>query len=73
MKVIELVKEEKNISMQLSKVSRPIIKMKVKWNGYDCIIQKLRYKDKLAKLKPDYSGNPMPYDYFWVDFVEIGF
>jgi hypothetical protein len=57
----------------LSAVSRPVVKMKVQWHGYDCIIQKLRYRDKVAKLKPDYSGNPMPYDYFWVDFNEIGF
>lgn len=54
-------------------ISRPIPKMKVIWNGYDCIIQKLRYRDCVAKLIPDYNGKPMPYSYFWVDFNEIGY
>lgn len=62
-----------NANTLLSAVSRPVAKMKVKWRGYDCIIQKIRYRDKVIKLKPDYSGKPMPYDYFWVDFNEIGF
>jgi hypothetical protein len=52
---------------------RPTVKMKVIWKGYDCIIQKLRYRDKVAKIKPDYNGKAMPYPYFWVDFNEIGF
>lgn len=53
--------------------NRPTPKMKVKWKGYDCIIQKLRYKDRVAKLVGDYNGKRMPFEYFWVGFHEIGF
>jgi hypothetical protein len=73
MENVYLEQEYNNANTLLSEVSRPVVKMKVQWHGYDCIIQKLRYRDKVAKLKPDYSGKPMPYDYFWVDFNEIGF
>ena len=60
--------------MKINNNILPQIKMKVKWKNYDCIIQKIRTKDSVAKLKPDYDcKNPMIYDYFWVDFNEIGF
>jgi len=70
---VDLKNKGNNANTLLSVVSRPIVKMKLQWYGFDCIIQKLRYRDMVAKLKPDYSGKPMPYDYFWVDFNEIGF
>lgn len=61
-------------NINISELHRPIPKMKVKWNGYDCTISKVRYRDKVLKLKPDYEGKkPMPYYYFWVDFNEIFF
>ena len=73
MENVNLKQEGNNVNTLLSAVSRPAVKMKVQWHGYDCIIQKLRYRDKVAKLVADHSGKAMPYSYFWVDFNEIGF
>lgn len=59
--------------MEKSK-NRPEPKTKVRWRNYDCIIQRVKRRDMVAKLKPDYDEQkPMPYDYFWVDFNEIGY
>ncbi len=73
MENVDLKQKRNNANVPLSAVSRPVVKAKVQWHGYDCLIQKLRYRDKVAKLVADYSGKPMPYPYFWVDFNEIGF
>ena len=73
MENVNLMGESNNANTMLSAVSRPAVKMKVQWHGYDCIIKKLRHRDKVAKLVADHSGKAMPYPYFWVDFNEINF
>ena len=57
-----------------SDVRRPQLKEEAKWDGYDVIVNKIRVRDKIAKIKPNYQKeNPMPYDYYWVDWDELKF
>lgn len=62
------------------KTPRPIKGEKVKWTApisnetFDVVVHTIKVRSKIAKIIPDYkSENPMPYDYFWVDFNEIGY
>jgi len=65
------------------KTPRPAIKEEVIWKYYDgdewvsynVIVSKIKVRDKIAKIIPDYNkqSKTMPFQYFWVDFNEIGY
>lgn len=66
--------------MRKEKTPRPTKGEKVKWTApvtkrnFNCLIRTVRIRDRVAKLVPDFtSGATMPYDYFWVDWNEIGY
>ena len=63
------------------KTPRPAIKEEViwkyydgdEWVSYDVIVDKVRVRDKVAKIVRNYNKPSMPFQYFWVDFNEIGY
>jgi hypothetical protein len=54
---------------------RPLKGLKVKWKGYDCKVQRFKVRDRIAKIVQDHDAgcHTMPYQYFWVEWDEIGF
>lgn len=56
--------------------NKPFKGQLVKWKEYDVVLVKqVKNKEKVAKVVPVYFDgcSTMPFQYYWVDFSEIGF